>query len=184
MTTAVLGFDPSKLKLGWGAVRDDTGEPISCGVEPVDGAPELVQAAIRSISRTIDALGVEPVFAYMEKPGGRGSSGGFDEGEACGMVWMAARARWPWLTIDYTTASHWRSVNGIPTRAPDTVVGEHRRRAWLKAQSVEQAQRIGFQLPEVGKRVVRPSDDAAEGALIARCAFIDLEVNPQWRVSS
>jgi hypothetical protein len=180
----ILGFDPSPSKLGWGVVRDDGGEPVDCGVEQTDGAPENIRRALTGLDRVLRARGLEPCFGYMEKPGGRGASGGFDEGVACGMVWALARSVWPWLTIDWTTTSHWRSVVGIPTQAPSVVVGDSRRRRWLKDRSVERAQALGFQLPESGKRVVRPSDDAAEGGLIARAAWVDLEANPEWRVAA
>lgn len=180
----VLGFDPSPTKLGWGAVRDDDGEPVDCGAIEHAGVPEDVHAGLRGLGRVLEARGFEPSFSYMEKPGGRGASGGFDEGHACGLVWMAARLLWPWLTIDWTTASHWRSVTGVPVKAPAEIVGDSRRRRWLKDRSIERAQALGFQVPESGKRVIRPSDDAAEGALVARAAWVDLEANPEWRVAA
>ena len=180
----ILGFDASPSKLGWGVVMDLDGDPVDCGVEEILGTPELVVRALRGLNRVLEARGLEPVFGLMEKPGGRGSSGGFDEGLACGMVRMAARSLWPWLTIDWTNASHWRTVNGLATKAPADVRGASRRRRWLKDRSVERAQALGFQLPESGTRVVRPSDDAAEGGLIARCGFLDLQANPEWRVAA
>jgi hypothetical protein len=180
----ILGFDASPSKLGWGVVRDDGGEPVDCGVEEVDGAPENVWRALSGLNRVLIARGLEPSFAYMEKPGGRGASGGFDEGVACGMVRALARRVWPWLTIDWTTTSHWRSAVGLDTRAPDYVEGQAPRRRWLKMQSVDGARALGFVLPDVGVRVVRFSDDAAEGALIARAAWVDLEANPEWRVAA
>jgi hypothetical protein len=177
----ILGFDASPTKLGWGVVRDDGGEPVDCGVEDHGGDPAKVRVALSGLDRVLRARDLEPTFAYMEKPGGRGSAGGFDEGLACGMVWALARSVWPWLTIDWTTASHWRSVNGIPTKAPVDVVGASRRRRWLKDRSCARAIDLGFVVP---RSKARPLDDAAEGGLIARCAWADLEANPEWRVAA
>ena len=175
----VLGFDPSKTKLGWGAVRDADGSPVRCGYQPHGGSPEAVHDAIADIAVGLAYDGYEPTFALIEYPFGGGSTGGnsiFESGVAVGMVELSARLRWG-IPLDRIGASHWRPRVGVPS-PPAELRGKSNataRRDWLKAADVDLARELGFDLPIVGARKRRPSDDAADGALIARAAWLALE---------
>ncbi len=182
----ILGLDASPTKVGWGLLRDDTGAPVACGVQTLDGSPESTRDAISTINLTLDLHGASPIFSWVERPvGGVGNSdSAMKAGEALGMVIYASRAYWPWLTIARAETNKWRGLNGIPTRAPKGLPGRDANRKWFKQKAIERATALGFELPIVGKRVLRPSDDAAEGACIAWAAWAALEANPAWRVAA
>ena len=171
----VLGFDPSKTKIGWGAVADADGAPLWAGYAPCDGSPEGVHRAMADVAGVLRGHGWSPTFALVEYPfGGRGGGHGiFESGVAVGYCEAYARLLWPWLPLDRIGAIHWRPKVGVP-RAPAGLT-DGRRRDWLKAADVDLALQLGFDLPMVGSRKRRPSDDAADGALIARTAWLALE---------
>jgi hypothetical protein len=175
VTLAVLGFDASPSKLGAGAVYDHDGSPALADVFPLDGSPEAMRDALRDVEVALDAAHAEPSLAYIEEPfGGTGDARVvMQTGEALGMLTYALRARWPGLVIDRIHTARWRRMVGVG-RAPEGLSGSARRK-WLKEAAVERALRLGWELPTVGKRPPRPSDDAAEAALIARAAWLDLE---------
>lgn len=176
MIPVVLGLDPSKTKLGWGCVRDDDGSPIRADYEPLDGSPERSHRAIVAIARWLAVRDLEPVFALVEYPfGGKGSAGIFDSGVAVGMVELSVRLCWPSMPCDRIGAIHWRPKVGVPKAPADYPAGSTARRNWLKEADVARARELGFDIPIVGVRKRRPSDDAADGALIARTAWLRLE---------
>ncbi len=180
----VLGFDPSKTKLGWGAVREDNGAALRAGFSPLDGSPESWLAAMRDVSQWCRFYHLEPVFALVEFPfGGKGSAGIFDSGVAVGQCELAARLFFPAMTMDRIDSQRWRSKVGVP-RPPAELPGRSAaRRNWLKAADIARAQELGFDIPIVGARKRRPSDDAADGALIARAAWLALEAGDARRLS-
>lgn len=168
----LLGFDPSTTKLGWGVVRDDDGSPVTCGYTPLDGTPEAIARAVSGIARVLRGRGVEPVAGVVEYPFGGGQTGGhsiFQSGVAVGMCELAAKMAWPHLELERIGARSWRPKVGVPT--PPKGMTADARRDWLKAADVERARELGFDVPIVGVRKRRPSDDAADGGLIARCCW-------------
>lgn len=183
VTDVVVGIDPSKRKLGWGVVMDADGSPGPCGVAELDGSPQATWAAIADLDVLLDAHGWNPVLVYVEYPfGGKGGGHGiFESGVAVGLVEMAARRFWPSAAIDRIGSMSWRPKVGLRNRAPRDA-GDSRK--WLKAQDVLEAQRLGFKLPLTGVRVIRHSDDAADGALIARAAWLDLEAGVVHRLAA
>lgn len=166
----LLGCDVSETKVGIGVVRDDDGRPVRAAVELLDG-PESVREVLSALTWSLQ--GYEPVFAYIEEPVRFGADGQVRAGIAVGMLWYALRRHWSAITVDLIKPDVWRSRVGI-ARAPKAL-SQHQRRAWYKARAVDEAEGLGFELPLVGVRVLRPSDDAAEGALLARAAWVDLE---------
>lgn len=185
MIPVVLGLDPSKTKLGWGLVRDDDGSPIRADYEPLSGSPESSHRAIVSIARWLGARGMEPIFALVEYPfGGKGSAGIFDSGVAVGMVELSARLCWPAMTTDRIDSMRWRPKVGIPRPPAELPARSPERRNWLKEADIARARELGFDIPIVGARKRRPSDDAADGGLIARVAWLQLEVGPARRIPS
>ena len=183
VSDVVLGIDPSKTKMGWGVVMDADGSPGPCGAADLDGSPQATWEAIAALDVMLDARAWEPVLVYVEYPfGGRGGGHGiFLSGVAVGLAEMAARRFWPLAAIDRIGSMSWRPKVGLRNRAP-AGVGDSRK--WLKAADVVEAQRLGFDVPLVGKRVIRPSDDAADGALIARAAWLDLEAGVAQRLAA
>lgn len=174
----LLGLDVSPSKVGIGAVLDEDGSPaLPATFELVDG-PESIRELVGALYFRLGSERLEPMVAYLERPGhaARGGAGQLDAGIAIGMWWFALRHAWPHLVIDTITATAWRSKVGLPRPESWPVKLEaHERRRWWKNCAIAEAGRLGFELPEVGKRLRRYSDDAAEGALIARACWLDAE---------
>jgi len=175
--SVVLGLDPSKTKIGWGLVHEDNGSPIHADVAYVDGSPESVRRALGDAAAWMASHNLEPSLAYVEYPfGGRGGGHGiFESGVAVGYCEFAARLFWPRIALDRIDSKRWRRRVGVPTPPADLPARSTARRDWLKGQDVDLALQLGFELPIVGVRKRRPSDDAADGALIARAAWLALE---------
>lgn len=170
----VVGLDVSPTKIGVGVV-DAEGEPLFATYRPIaKGDPDDVRAALLDIDSRIRALEAEVTDLVIERPfGARGDvDGAAETGVTIGMVTYGARILWPWVMPGRIETTTWRSAVGIPVRAPREIVGHNVRRAWLKHRAVERAQALGFDLPIVGVRKRRPSDDAAEGACIARAVWL------------
>lgn len=185
MIPVVLGLDPSKTKLGWGAVRDDDGSPVRADYEPLDGSPESSHRAVVAIARWLAARGFEPTFALVEYPfGGKGSAGIFDSGVAVGMVELSVRLCWSSIPCDRIGAIHWRPKAGVPRPPAELPAGSTARRNWLKEADIARARELGFDIPIVGARKRRPSDDAADGGLIAHVAWKQLEAGAARRIPS
>lgn len=182
---AVLGFDVSPKKMGVGIVRDADGSPVLAGYYPLDGSAEVLAAVLMHVDRVMKVRELVPVFGMVERPFGAVGDveGAMRAGVALGALEFAARMQWTWLTLDRVEATTWRSRNGIPPRAPKEIEGREPRRRWLKERAVERAVELGFDLPVVGARVRRLSDDAAEGALIARAAWLALENGDAVRIA-
>lgn len=175
--SVVLGLDPSKTKIGWGLVDETDGSPIRADVAYVDGSPEGTRRALSDAAAWMAAHDIEPCLAYVEYPfGGRGGGHGiFESGVSVGYCEFAARMFWPRIALDRIDSRRWRNIVGVPSPPADLPARSTARRDWLKGQDVDLAQQLGFTLPIVGVRKRRPSDDAADGALIARAAWLALE---------
>lgn len=186
MSDVVLGFDPSKRKLGWGCVHDATGQPLGCGWTELDGSPEQMAEAVARLDVFLDGQDLHPVFALIEYPfGGRG--GGhtiLESGVALGYLEMAARLRWPWLTFDRMDSKRWRKRAGVPDAPSDLSARSRAKRAWLKQADIDRARDLGFTLPTTGIRVIKLSDDAADGALLAYAGWRMLEAGDAVRVTA
>lgn len=179
----LLGADVSPSKAGIGFVLDETGLPPddggpSASFDGISG-PEAIGEVVRALALGLHARHLEPMVAYIEQPshGARGGAGQLDAGIAIGWWWYALRRCWSHLVIDTITADSWRSKVGVKRAGPATWAGmtSNERRRWWKERAIDRAVELGFELPTVGVRVVRPSDDAAEGALIARACWLDAE---------
>ena len=87
------------------------------------------------------------------------------------------------MTVDRIDSMRWRPKAGVP-HPPSSLPGRSpERRAWLKEADIARATELGFEVPLVGVRKRRPSDDAANGALIARVAWLQLEAGVAERIT-
>lgn len=180
----VLGVDPSKTKVGWGMVNAASGAALRCGSRELDGSPEAVRRFWLDVGRIVRQHDLVPVFALVEYPfGGRGSKGIFESGVAVGMHELAMRMQWPGLTIDRIDSQRWRSLAGVPRAPKELPARSTERRNWLKVADCDRATELGFRLPTRGVQVIRPDDDAADGALIAYAAWKQLEAGAARRVA-
>lgn len=169
MGAVTLGFDVSPTKLAAGVVMPD-GSPAFCCYQPFDGSPEYLRDFVGALDFRLRVDQLEPTLAAVEEPVAL-RQGQLAAGVVIGMLTYSLYARWPHLELHLRNVSAWRSKVGI-TAAPKAL-DEKARRAWYKARAIDEATALGFELPLVGKRVLRPSDDAAEAALIARAIWLE-----------
>lgn len=116
VTSLIIGLDVSPRRLGWGLVHLVTGEPVACGMEPID-LPDhgwshvQVSLALGEIPLWHPSPRLPEVQAvYIECPISRFPGMAYDEGRAVGMTQGEVERRWPHAPIEYLMPSEWRKL--------------------------------------------------------------------------
>ena len=165
----LLGIDVSPKRMGWGLVDLITGEPVSCGMEPIDlphagWHHQQVQRAIRNFSE-IDRYANGKLYGeiqavFIEDTAGAGKFRQHDAGRAQGMVQAEVERRWPWVTVQFLKPSEWKKLAGLKGNASKEEV-------YLRALD------LGFGVEQPGDQsrvlewVVPGGQDAADAGCIA-----------------
>lgn len=158
----LLGLDVSPKRLGWGLVDLVTGEPVACGMEPID----LPNAGWhhQQVARALEGPAHVPWHGdvnphhyhreiqavFIEDTAGAGKFRQHDAGRAQGMVQAEVERRWPWVTVQFLKPSEWKKLAGLKGNASkDDVFVEA-----IRVMETSDARRI-------------PAQDAADALLIA-----------------
>ena len=121
MRSLLLGIDVSPKRMGWGLVDLITGEPVACGMEPID-LPHVGwhhQQVARALG-VIDPGGpddFEIQAVFIEDTAGAGKFRQHDAGRAQGMVQAEVERRWPWVTVQFLKPSEWKKLAGLKGNA-------------------------------------------------------------------
>lgn len=162
MRSLLVGLDVSPLRMGYGVVDLLTGEPITCGMVPIE-LPKNDWSYL-PVARALDDLYVsnhqhgEVQAAYMEQPAFPRQSGprsAFFAGMAVGIARTEVKRRWPHAPVEMLAPSEWRLLAGLKGNASKAEVLEAAR-IICKASSL-----LG------GPSVGAASQDAADALLIA-----------------
>ena len=163
----LLGIDVSPKRLGYGLVDLVTGEPVACGMEPIDlphagWHHQQVQRALGVIDPGgpggPDDFEIQAVF--IEDTAGAGKFRQHDAGRAQGMVQAEVERRWPWVTVQFLKPSEWKKLAGLKGNASKEEV-------YLRALD------LGFGVEQPGDQsrvlewVVPGGQDAADAGCIA-----------------
>lgn len=169
-TSLLLGLDVSPKRLGWGLVDLVTGEPVACGMEPIDLPSggwhhEQVTRAIERINNRMHVACTNPQrwgevqAVYIEHPISRFPGMAYDEGQAMGIVRGEVERRWSWAPIETLKPAEWRKLAGLPGNASKEAV-------YLHALEL-----IGEEVMPTDSRVIEwvvpGGQDAADALLIA-----------------
>ena len=125
----LLGLDVSPRRLGFGLVDLITGEPVACGMEPIDlphagWHHQQVQRALGVIDPGgPDDFEIQAVF--IEDTAGAGKFRQHDAGRAQGMVQAEVERRWPWVTVQFLKPSEWKKLAGLKGNASKGEVSLH-----------------------------------------------------------
>jgi Holliday junction resolvasome RuvABC endonuclease subunit len=163
VTSLLLGLDVSPRRLGWGMVDLVTGEPVACGMEPIDlpdhgwHHKQVRRALIRVDAQVIwDSANPrgEVQAVYIECPISRFPGMAYDEGRAVGETQAEVERRWPHAPIEYLMPSEWKKLAGLKGNAS-------------KGEVWAQAGRILIKSGKPGNETARMQQDAADALLIA-----------------
>ena len=130
----LLGIDVSPKRMGWGLVDLITGEPVSCGMEPIDlphagWHHQQVQRALRRVGDVAlwdsDEPRGEIQAVFIEDTAGAGKFRQHDAGRAQGMVQAEVERRWPWVTVQFLKPSEWKKLAGLKGNASKGEVSLH-----------------------------------------------------------
>jgi Holliday junction resolvasome RuvABC endonuclease subunit len=160
VTSLILGIDVSPRRLGWGLVDLVTGEPVACGMEPID-LPDHGWSHTQ-IARALDVVvvntgtfflhqGGEVQAIYIEQPAlppVSGPKSAYNAGRAVQEAHNACERRWPHAPIEYLQPSEWKKLAGLKGNAKKDLV-------WRLADEL------------LGDYRAAPSQDAADALLIA-----------------
>lgn len=133
VTSLILGLDVSPKRLGWGLVNLVTGEPVACGMEPID-LPDHGWSH-EQVTRALDAVQRKDIFGhvyseafpgsevqaiYIEQPAlppVSGPKSAYNAGRAVQEAHNSCERRWPHAPIEYLMPSEWRKLAGLPGNA-------------------------------------------------------------------
>ena len=124
MRSLLVGLDVSPLRMGFGVVDLLTGEPITCGMVPIE-LPKNDWSYL-PVARALDDLYVsnhkhgEVQAAYMEQPAFPRQSGprsAFFAGMAVGIARTEVKRRWPHAPVEMLAPSEWRLLAGLKGNA-------------------------------------------------------------------
>jgi Holliday junction resolvasome RuvABC endonuclease subunit len=130
VTSLILGIDVSPRRLGWGLVDLVTGEPVACGMEPIDlpdhgwshdqVARALVNVGRRWVIGEVVTSTSEVQAIYIEQPAlppVSGPKSAYNAGRAVQEAHNACERRWPHAPIEYLMPSSWRKYAGLKGNA-------------------------------------------------------------------
>lgn len=135
----LLGIDVSPKRMGWGLVDLVTGEPVACGMEPID-LPDAgwhhqqVARALREVmghegrrivGREQVNSGGEIQAVFIEDTAGAGKFRQHDAGRAQGMVQAEVERRWPWVTVQFLKPAEWKKLAGLKGNASKDDIYAH-----------------------------------------------------------
>lgn len=156
----LLGIDVSPKRMGWGLVDLVTGEPVACGMEPIDlpDAGWHHQQVKRALSVPNypggDGPHSEIQAVFIEDTASAGKFRQHDAGRAQGMVQAEVERRWPWVTVQFLKPAEWKKLAGLKGNA-------------TKGEVMVEAYTLMSEHGFPSEQVKGQSQDAADALLIA-----------------